>query len=88
MNSLAHALVESAAFIELSSDEVIDPDAAVRALESIVSALSEASEEEKKAVITYCSEQAAAIAAKPAPRDEERREFYLKFEESFGLTDE
>jgi hypothetical protein len=88
MKSLAQALVETAAFIELSGEDVLDPDASVQALEYIVFSLGEASEEEKKALIGYCREKAAAIAAQPAPRDEERREFYLRFEEDFGLSEE
>ncbi len=86
MKSLARALVESAAFIELSADDVIDPNSAVRALEYVVYALKDASADEKRALVAYCREQAAAIATMPMPRDEERRQFYLNFEENFGLT--
>ncbi|MBP6865857.1 MAG: hypothetical protein KBC32_11405 [Candidatus Didemnitutus sp.] len=88
MKHLVQALVETAAFIELSGEEVIDLDASVQALEQIVHSLSEATDEEKRALTGYCLEKAAAIAAQPVPRDEERRAFYLNFEEAFGLSND
>ena len=50
MDSLARALVNVAAFLELSSDEVVQPDAAVRALEDIAAQLARASEAERAAI--------------------------------------
>ncbi len=88
MKSLAQAVVESAAFLELSGDEAIDPDAAVQAQEAIVSSLSEASDEEKKALLAYCRESAARLSSLHAQSDMKRRDFYLGFGDAFGITDE
>ena len=88
MKSLAEALVESAAFIELSGDEVIDPDSAVQALESIAHSLGAASEEEKNALLEYCRKKAAALAGAKNEPDVKRRDFYLEFGENIGLIDE
>jgi hypothetical protein len=51
------------AFLELSGDEVIDPDSAVQALESISHSLRKASDEEKKALLTYCREQVSRLSS-------------------------
>ena len=88
MKSLAQAVVESAAFLELSGDGVVDPDAAVQAQEAIASALDEASEEEKKELLSYCRECAARISTSASPADLKRRDFYLGFGEAFGITEE
>jgi hypothetical protein len=88
MKALAEALVESAAFIELSGDDVIDPDSAVQALESIAHSLSAASEEEKNALLDYCRKKAAALAGVKNESDVKRRDFYLEFGVNIGLIDE
>jgi hypothetical protein len=82
MKSLAQALVEAVAFLELSGDEVVDPDSAVQAMESIGHSLRNASEQEKQAVLDYCRSQAEKLAA-----DEKRRDFYQQFGEAMGLTE-
>jgi hypothetical protein len=88
MKSLAQAVVESAAFLELSDDDIVDPDAAVQAQEAIASSLSDAAEEEKNALLAYCRERAAEIPTSGSPSDMKRRDFYLGFGEAFGITDE
>ncbi len=88
MKSLAQAVVDAAAFLELSGDDVVSPDAAVDALESIAAALSEATREEKKCVLDYCAAQAKALVDDASVGAAKRRAFYLGFEESFGLSDE
>jgi hypothetical protein len=88
MKSLAQVVVESAAFLELSGDEAIDPDAAVQAQEAIVSSLSEASDEEKRALLAYCRECAARLSTSLTQSDMKRRDFYLGFGDAFGITDE
>ena len=47
MRAVARALLETAAFLELSEDDVVDPDSAVKAMESIASALSKTTPEER-----------------------------------------
>jgi len=80
MKSLAKALVEAVAFLELSGDEVVDPDSAVRALEWIAECLKSASESEKQALLDYCQEKAASGT-------EKQQEFYKTFSVAMGLVD-
>jgi hypothetical protein len=88
MKSLAKALVEAAGFIELSGDDVVNPDAAVQALESIAHAVGAASKEEKNALLEYCRIRAKALAAASGELDQRRRTFYVEFGGNFGLLDE
>jgi len=86
MKSLAQALVEAVAFLELSSDQVVDPDLAVQAMESISHSLQSASERERQAVLDYCHSQAEKLAATWDSADQKRRAFYQQFGEAMGLT--
>lgn len=82
MKSLAQALVEAVAFLELSGDEVVDPDSAVQAIESISHSLRNASEQERQALLDYCRSEAQKLAT-----DQKRRDFYQQFGEAMGLTE-
>jgi hypothetical protein len=64
---LMRALLQAAAFFELSSDEVLDPDAAVAALEDIAYLLRQLSAAEKKTLIAFVRAEAEA-AESPAYR--------------------
>ena len=68
MKSLAETIVEDVAFLELCGDEVIDPDSAVQAMESISHILRNASEEERRALFDYCQGQ-----GKSSPRHDSSR---------------
>ena len=57
MKSLCQAIIWSACFLELSEDAV-DPDAAVKALEDIASALQSATDDEKRAFTAECAAEA------------------------------
>jgi len=46
MQNIARALLQAASFLELSEDDVVNPDDAVRALEGIASQLQKCSAEE------------------------------------------
>ena len=50
MKTLAKALIQTAAFLELSGDDTVNPDDAVKALEDIAHTLQSASPEELAAV--------------------------------------
>ena len=65
MKHLCQAIIWSACFLELSEDDVIDPDAAVKALEDIAAALQSATDEEKRAFIAECAAEAGRLQAKP-----------------------
>src|SRR5215468_5922263 len=84
MKALARALVNAAAFLELS-EGVFDPDAALQALEEIGLHLGHCTAEEKKALTDVLSEmRAAELESGPRP---EVLEFLDTFPESFGLDD-
>lgn len=88
MKAIASALVESAAFLALTPDDLINPDSAMQALESIAYCFDIASEEEKKAVLDYCQEKAAALCDARTQQERTRKDFYLGFGVSFGILDE
>jgi hypothetical protein len=66
MRTLAKAIVETAAFLEFSSDDTIDPDDAVRQLESIAYTLHSASPEEVAAVREALKEMVDATQTESA----------------------
>lgn len=61
MKHLCRAIIWNACFLELSGDDVIDPDSAVKALEDIASSLQQATDEEKAAFIDACRDEAYAL---------------------------
>jgi hypothetical protein len=81
MQSLAKAIVDMAAFIEISDDSTVDPDAAVEALESLSVTLSNANPLEISAIKAAISER-LAFAKSPA-----EKEFFRGFLSNLGLTD-
>jgi hypothetical protein len=83
MKSLAEALVDLAAFLELSGDEVVELEASVRALESLAHRLQHATAEEKEAVLEVCRARANAL---PPHASAEEKKFYLNFGEHFGIV--
>jgi hypothetical protein len=86
MDKLARALVNAAAFLELSGDDVVDPDSAVAAMEDIVAALAGASPEEVAALKSAASAEREARAKRGA--DEDTLDFFENFLENFGVGDE
>lgn len=86
MKTLARALINAAAFLELSDDEAVNPDAALAALEEIAYNLSHCTPEEKNAVVEVLAEMRAS-ERESGPRPEVL-EFLDNFPASFGLEDE
>ena len=85
MKALAKAILNLAATIELTSDDLIDPDFAVKALEQLGADLKEASPAEiayLKAVIT---QEGVDVWEERTPEQQARREFLLDFMENLGL---
>jgi hypothetical protein len=83
-------VIEAALFLELSSDDLVDPDSAVRALESIAHELGSIGEAERAALREALDELIAEEQAGrngSAPR-QEVIEFYQSFFENFGLEEE
>ncbi len=81
MDSLAKAILETAAFLELSGEEAINPDAAVRALEDLGFLLSGCTPDEKAAL----KRAAQSLASEGA--DEERRRFFGRALQDLGVEE-
>ena len=86
MKTLARVVINFAAFIGLSGDDVIDPDSAVKALEEIGSYLADCSNEERAALQESLQEERLKRAA--AGRSEEELAFFDDFMDSFDLSHE
>ena len=87
MKALARSVIETALFLELSGDDVVDPDSAVRALEGIAQELAGTGDAERLALREVLDELIGREQAGPggsAPRPEVI-EFYRSFMENFGL---
>ena len=84
MKTLAKALVQTAAFLEFSDDNTIDPHNAVKALEDIAYALHSASPDEVAAIREALKEMVNASQT-DAARAATRR-FSDAFLESMGVT--
>src|SRR5712691_5170859 len=86
MKALARAIINAAAFLELSDDEAVDPELAVQALEEIALHLSACTPEERKALVEVLAEMRAnELETGPRP---EVLAFLDGFLVSFGLADE
>jgi hypothetical protein len=85
MKALARALINAAAFLELSGEQALDPGAAVQALEEIAYTLSHCTAEEKAALVEVLAEM-RAIEIESGPRPEVL-EFLDTFLVSFGLEE-
>jgi hypothetical protein len=77
--AVLEALVDCLAFIEQSPDDVIDPDAAVRALEDVASRLAALAPREREPLLRR-------LRALAEEADAPRREFIERMPESLGLT--
>ena len=85
MKNIARALLSSAAFLELSGDDVLDPDAAVRAMEQIAYDLKHATAAEVE-LLRQVSAEMAETESKAGFSDS--AEFFASFLETFGVTAE
>lgn len=73
------AVVEAAAFLELSPDEVLDPDLAVKELESMAHLLGQLSESEKRQLVVFTRAEADRVSS------DDYRAFLRQFPEHMGL---
>lgn len=83
MKALATAIVEALAFLELSDDDVVDPDSAVEAMESIAATLAEGSAKERNAIAKAV--KSALAHEQEGDSDPDAIEFYESFMDSMGL---
>lgn len=86
MQHLAKAIVEALAFLELSGEDTVDPEAAVRTMEVIAATLQGATQEERDAIIAAALSELNAQSANDAP--EEVLDFYEHLAADLGLEEE
>jgi hypothetical protein len=85
MKHLCRAIIWSACFLELSDDDVVDPDSAVKALEDIAATLQSATTEEEKAFAEACVEEANRLLKEAAPGYSKTVDFVRSLPEALGL---
>jgi len=78
MENLARAVVQAFAFLDLSDDDAIDPDAAVKAMEDLTSYLRNCTPEERQAL-----KNAAAWHLKAENSSKNPRKIVIKFYKTF-----
>lgn len=86
MQHLAKAIVEALAFLELSGEDMVDPEAAVRTMEVIAATLQGATQEERDAVVAAAMLELNAQSANDAP--EEMLDFYEHLAADLGLEED
>lgn len=82
LEPVARALFQCLMFLELSDDEVVDPDSAVAVMESVSHLLSELSHHDRVALVRLARREAARESS-PA-----RRDFLESLGSGLGLIDE
>ena len=85
MKSLCQAIIWSACFLELSEDDVVDPDSAVKALEDMATTLRRATKEEKEAFVTACAAEADHLEKEAGPPYLKTAVFIRGLPEALGL---
>jgi hypothetical protein len=80
--ALMQIVVHATAFFELSGEDVIDPDIALKQLEWIHWELERLDPEEKETLVAF------VVAEAEATRDPRVRAFMLEFPKAMGLRDE
>jgi hypothetical protein len=82
---LMRIIIDIAVFLELSGDDIIDPDAAITQLENLAANLQELTEEDLRTFVRFVAEVASTS------QDEGEREEVVNFLKSLpsalGLTD-
>jgi hypothetical protein len=71
----------------MSDDDTIDPDSAVKALEDIATTLKEATDDEKRAFVVACAEEADRLQREAVPGYAKTAEFIRGLPEAIGLYD-
>ena len=86
MHTLAKALLDTLAYLELSPDDVVDRETALKAMDTIAAALQSATEEEREALATVAMSELNRRSAEDAP--EEILDFYEHILADLGLEEE
>jgi hypothetical protein len=83
--NLMTVVVETLAFLELSGDDVLNPDAALSQLEGAAATLDLLSPAEKAELVKFIRDYADEEEREKGPR--ERIDFFRAIPENFGLLD-
>jgi citrate lyase beta subunit len=81
--TLMKSIVESAAFLSLSGDDAVQPDAAVAQLEQLAATLKEMSQEDRQTFVRYIND--LAQQERRAGKDKERIAFLETLPENLGI---
>jgi len=73
--------------LEMSGDDTIDPDSAVKALEDMAATLKEATEDEKKAFVATCAGEADKLQREAGSGYAKTAAFIRGLPEALGLYD-
>ncbi len=85
MKTFAKAILNLAAFIELSPDDQIDPDSAVKALEQLSLDLSSASKAELSYLKAVIIQESMETHEERTSEQQDRITFFLDFIENMGI---
>jgi hypothetical protein len=77
---LMRALLNALAFLDLSGDDEVDPDSALKVLEYAGYLLNQLDQADKQALLAFVGREAAT--ERPGPH----RDFLLAFPDAFGLN--
>lgn len=83
--TLMRAVLETLIFLELSDEDVIDPDIAISRLELLASILRELTSPEREVFVQYAKELAMSEEQSGYTK---RQEVLLSIEDYLGLSDE
>lgn len=87
MKNLCKALIWNACFLELSDDDTINPDSAVKSLEDMATALQSATEEEKQVFVISCQEEADRLSKEAGPEFAKTGEFIRSLPKAVGIQE-
>jgi hypothetical protein len=69
----------------MSEDDIVDPDSAVKALESMAATMQAATQDEKRAFIAACAEEAERLERGEIPGYAKTATFIRSLPEAMGL---
>ena len=84
MKKLCEIIILNACFLELSEDDIVDPDSAVKALEDMAYSLQRATDDEKAAFLKACESESARLEQEN-PEYSKTIEFIRRLPTSMGL---
>ncbi len=87
MRNLYRAIICSACSLELSSDGVVDPDSAIKALEEMAATLQSATREEKEAFVGACADESSRLMEALGNQDPRVAEFLRTLPMTIGIEE-